>query len=393
MKSIILSALTIIFGIPLSVANVEVTPTAPFNQSLVFADDMKFENLSKAIDRQIESYKITGTKGTIKFGNRIYSKSILLESLLLLKELSITAMDCLKTNPEQVCLDQFNAEVNDKFSIYVPVPGNQEPGYNSKKTTKFTSYYSPDFNGSRTPTERFTRPIFKKPLPPHDNYTRVEIDYKGALAGKGLEIFWVEESFFDLYLLHVQGGGRITIHNPDGTKELKYLSYDGKNSRSFQMIYKYMIEKGYLKGNAGIPAQRKFLAENPDKEEEIFGTCPSYVYFKESAEEPVGLDNIPLTEGRSLAIDSRIYKTMGLINFVKSTRASHVDESGKVVKVPFSRFFIAQDTGGAIRGNARCDLYSGYGPLAELTAYSMNDMGEQYFLVKKKMKKKLSRVL
>jgi membrane-bound lytic murein transglycosylase A len=74
---------------------------------------------------------------------------------------------------------------------------------------------------------------------------------------------------------------------------------------------------------------------------------------------------------------------MGLINFVKSTRASHVDESGKVVKVPFSRFFISQDTGGAIRGNARCDLYSGYGPMAELTAYSMNDMGEQYFLVKK----------
>ncbi len=393
MKSILLSALTIILGIPFSIANVEVTPTAPFNQSLVFADDMKFENLSKAIDRQIESYKMLGIKGNIKFGNRVYSKSILLESLMLLKELSVTATDCLKANPEQVCLDHFNAEVNDKFSIYVPVPGNQEPGYNSKKTTKFTSYYSPDFNGSRIPTERFTRPIFKKPLPPHDNYTRVEIDYKGALAGKGLEIFWVEESFFDLYLLHVQGGGRITVHNPDGTKELKYLSYDGKNSRSFQMIYKYMIEKGYLKGNAGIPAQRKFLAENPDKEEEIFNTCPSYVYFKESAEEPVGLDNIPLTEGRSLAIDSRIYKTMGLINFVKSTRASHVDESGKVVKVPFSRFFIAQDTGGAIRGNARCDLYSGYGPLAELTAYSMNDMGEQYFLVKKKMKKKLSKVL
>src|SRR5690606_6690224 len=163
-----------------------------------------------------------------------------------------------------------------------------------------------------------------------------------------------------------------------------YLSYDGKNSRSFQMIYKYMLEKGYLEpGNAGIPGQRKFLEENPDKEEEIFGSCPSYVYFKESKEEPVGLNNIPLTEGRSLAIDSRIYKTMGLINFVRTVKASHTEDNGTVKKVPFSRFFIAQDTGGAIRGNARCDLYFGYGPQAELTAYSMNEKGEQYFLVLK----------
>src|SRR5690606_5943475 len=119
------------------------------------------------------------------------------------------------------------------------------------------------------------------------------------------------------------------------------------------------------------------------KEEEVFNVCPSCVYFKESSEEPVGVNNIPLTEGRSVAIDSRIYKTMGLINFVNTVKASHFDENGKLVKVPFSRFFIAQDTGGAIRGNARCDLYFGYGPQAELTAYNMNEMGEQYFLIKK----------
>lgn len=383
MKTSILIIVTFLVGVRFSYAQVEVTPTALFNQSVVFADDMNFLNLSKAIDRQIESYDKLGIKGEIKFGNNVYPKTILLESLNLLKELSQAVLECQKSNPQDVCSNQFNAELNQKFLIYVPVPGPQESGYNSQKTTKFTSYYSPDFNGSRTPTERFSRPIYKNPHAPHDNYTRVDIDYKGALAGKGYELFWVEESFFDLYLLHVQGGGRITVNNPDGTKELKYLSYSGKNNRSFQMIYKYMMQKGYLKGDASIPAQRRFLAENPDKQEEVFGVCPSYIYFKESDEEPIGLDNIPLTEGRSLAIDSRIYKTMGLINFVKSVRASHVGENGKVVKIPFSRFFISQDTGGAIRGNARCDLYSGYGPLAELTAYSMNDMGEQYFLVKK----------
>jgi membrane-bound lytic murein transglycosylase A len=274
--------------------------------------------------------------------------------------------------------------MNTSFSIYAPTPSKNEPGHQQKATTKFTSYYSPDLHGARVPTEKYPRPIFRRPLPPHDNYTRVDIDYKGALAGKGYEIFWVRESFYDLYLLHVQGGGRMNIDNLDGTTSIKYLSFDGKNTRPFQMIYKYMLEKGYLKpGAAGINEQRKFLEENPDKEEEIFGTTPSYVYFKESDQEPVGVNNIPLTEGRSLAIDNRIYKTMGLINFVKTQKASHIGPDGKVVKTPFSRFFISQDTGGAIRGNARCDLYFGYGPQAEMTAYNMNDMGEQYILIKK----------
>ncbi len=367
-----------------NLALAEVTPTKRLYQTLNFTDDMSFENLDLAIERQLKVLNNRKPTGTIKFGSKAYPKTVLKDSLLLLKRLTTEARECLKSFPEAGCLNSFNASVNEQFAIYVPLP-NKGASANSNKTTQFTSYYSPDLHGSRVPTERFKRAIYRKPdIVSEQNHTRVDIDYRGALAGKGYEIFWVEESFYDLYLLHVQGGGRINVFNPDGSKEVKYLSYDGKNTRSFQMIYKYMLQKGYLQSNnAGIPAQRKFLEENPHKEEEIFNSCPSYVYFKESNEEPVGLDNIPLTEGRSLALDSRIYKTTGLINFVKTVKASHVDGSGKVVKVPFSRFFIAQDTGGAIRGNARCDLYFGYGPQAELTAYNMNEMGEQYFLVKK----------
>jgi membrane-bound lytic murein transglycosylase A len=362
----------------------EITPTVKFNQSLTFSDDMKFENLNQAIGRQLDSYSRTGLKGTIKFGAKTYPKTILKESLLLLKDISDRTLSCLKTNLETDCMASFNSEVNEKFDIYVPLSGKSGQGLGAQATTKFTSYFSPDMHGSRVQTEKFKRAIYALPPAPHDNYTRVEIDYKGALQGKGLELFFVQESFFDLYLLHVQGGGRINIFNPDGSKEVKYLSYAGKNRQSFKMVYHYMLAKGYIRpGSAGITDQRLFLEQNPDKEEEIFGSCPSYIYFKETEDEPVGLDNIPLTVGRSVAIDSRIYKTMGLINFVRTVKASHVDEEGKVVKIPFSRFFIAQDTGGAIRGNARCDLYFGYGPEAELTAYNMNEQGEQYFLVKK----------
>ena len=363
----------------------ETTPTVRLEQSLSFADDMNFSNLDQAINRQLTSYNTRGLTGEIRFGTKVYPKQVLKDSLLLLQELSAAAKKCQETQPENVCLDQFNLEVNEKFAIYKPVVSKKQTGLDGNGATKYTSYYSPDVTGSRVPTQRFNHAVYKMPTDPlFQNFSRVDIDYKGALAGKGYEIFWVEDSYFDLYLLHVQGGGRINIENADGTKERKYLSYDGKNTRSFKMIYHYLLAKGYLRPeNASIPNQRKFLQDNPDKEEEVFGTCPSYVYFKESNHEPVGLDDIELTEGRSLAMDSKIYKTTGLINFVKTQKASHVGEDGKVVKVPFSRFFIGQDTGGAIKGNARCDLYFGYGPLAELTAYNMNEIGEQYFLIKK----------
>lgn len=363
----------------------EVTPTTRVHQSIEFSDDLDFENLSTAIDRQLASARYQNLSGSIKFGTVTYPKLRLKESLELLREMTERGKECLKTGRRESCHASFNREMNAKFLIYRPNPNKNEMGFRGgRNTTHFTSYYSPDLRGSRVKTDRYKNAVYAKPVNAADqNHTRVDIDYRGALEGKGLELFYVENSYFDLYLLHVQGGGRIHVMNEDGTEEVKYLSYDGKNSRAFQMIYKYMVQKGYLRGDASVPAQRRFLEENPDKEEEIFSSCPSYVYFKESDEEPVGLDNIPLTEKRSLALDSRIYKTTGIINFVKAVKPTHVDQNGKVVKAPFSRFFIAQDTGGAIRGNARADLYAGYGELAELSAYNTNDMGEQYFLLKK----------
>lgn len=363
---------------------VEITPTIRVHQSLEFSDDMSFKNMELAIDRQLKSETYQYLSGNIKFGTKLYPRTILRDSLVLLKRTIVLTQRCLQKNSKESCMTFFNRELNSKYNIYRPIPLRGDPGFNSQKTTQFTSYYSPDLVGSRTRTKRFTRPIYSAPRNSADqNYTRVQIDYKGALDGKGLELFYVEDSFYDLYLLHVQGGGRIKVYNTDGSYKIKYLSFAGKNTRTFKMVYHYMKAMGYLDGDSSIPAQRRFLEENPHKLQEIFATCPSYVYFKESDIEPIGLDHIPLTVGRSLAIDSRIYKTTGLINFVQAIRPTHVTSSGKVVKSPFARFFIAQDTGGSIRGNARCDLYSGYGPEAELMAYNTNDMGKQFFLIKK----------
>jgi membrane-bound lytic murein transglycosylase A len=362
----------------------EVTPTERVYQSLDFVDDIDFANIDLVIDRQLAAYRRMGLRGTIRFGTKEYPRTVLQESLESLRALAHQFKHCQVKTPKVQCQQQFNQQMNRLFAIYRPVPAAGELGH-GRQQTHFTSYYSPDISGSRVPTERFKNVIYRLPTDPADrNFSRVEIDFHGALKGKGLELFYVEDSLYDLYLLHVQGGGRIRIHNPDGTQEIKYLSFEGRNTRAFQMIWRYMLEKGYLQpGQTGIPQQRQFLDENPHLQEEIFASSPSYIFFRESDDEPVGVHSIPLTELRSVAIDSRIYKSMGLITFVKTIRATHISPKGQVVKIPFSRFFIAQDTGGAIRGNARCDLYFGYGDLAELTAYNMNELGEQYFLVKK----------
>ena len=368
------------------------TPTIQLFQSMEFADDIQFENMDLVISRQLKSYETSGLSGQIKYGKKIYPKSALKDSLILLKDIVDETKTCLKVSQKSACMATFNQRVNGGFDIYRPIPGKTERGYRQgKTTTQFTSYYSPDVVGSTVKTERFNKAVYGMPAVGHREYTREQIDYKGALDGKGYELFYVENSFFDLYLLHVQGGGRVKLYFPDGTYKYEYLSYAGKNSHSFQMIYKYMIAKGYLKsGESGIPQQRAYLLAHPEKEQEIFASTPSYIYFKVTEDEPVGLNNIPLTERRSLAMDSRIYSDLGLINFVKTMKTTSIDADQKPVKVPFSRFMFFQDTGGAIRGNARVDLYSGYGPEAEMMAYNTNEIGEQYFLIKKggKLRKK-----
>jgi membrane-bound lytic murein transglycosylase A len=154
------------------------------------------------------------------------------------------------------------------------------------------------------------------------------------------------------------------------------------NNQKFRMIYKYMIERGMITAeNSSIEEQRQFLANHPELQKEIFDYCPSYIYFKVTESEPLGIKNIPLTENRSLAMDLKFYPNPGILNFIKAKRP--VREDDMVIQKEFSRFFIHQDTGGAIKGPTRSDLYFGFGPEAELSANRLYTYGEQYFLIAK----------
>ena len=361
------------------------TPTTEYNQTMVFEDDLDFANMLLAIDRQLESFRRAPQRTTVKYGRKTYPAKSLEETMVSFRELVVETQECFKRAQKEFCMNEFNARVNVEYDIYVPVPASTEPGFGQKQTTLYTGYYSPDLNGSRTPTARYKNPIYSLPSRADQrSLSREQIDFEGALVGQGLELFYVEESLFDIYIFHVEGGGRITLHNEDGSIAGKtYISYASGNGQRFEFIYKIMLERGFLKpGEASIANQRKFIEENPQHAREIFSSCPSYIFFKETNDEPLGVRNIPLTENRSLAIDVRIYKDVGVINYIKANRPRFAQD-GSVERVNFSRFFISQDTGGAIRGNARVDLYLGFGPEAALGANSMKGQGEQYFLIKK----------
>lgn len=364
-------------------AQTQVTPTRAVSTPVQFSDDMDLANLELALDRQLENFEAAPLTGKIRYGSKVYPRMVLKDSAMEMVRIVRETRACLTAALEPMnCWSLFNATLNAKFDIYAPVPARGEPGHGQSDTTHFTAYYSLDFVASRTKSERFNMPIYGMPQDESlRKLSRESIDYDNRLMGLGLELFWVEGSRFDLYNLHIEGGGRVHLQHEDGSEEFRYLSYAGRNGMTGEFISRYMLKKGYINDTA-MEIQERFLLDNPQLHREIFSTYKPYIYFKETDEEPHGVENIPLTEGRSVAIDTNVYKHVGVITFVQAKKAV-AQQSGGTLQMPFSRFFVTQDTGGAIKGNARCDLYMGFGKEAAHVAQNMKAQGKQYFLIKK----------
>ena len=344
-----------------------------------FKDDKNFDHMLTAIDRQLVRFAEKDLTKAIKLVGRNYIVKDQRDSLVAFRALVVTTRQCLKIRSKRAtCWENFDAALKQKFDILKPGPA--EP---VRQFSRFTAYYTPLLEATRARSNQFPHGIYRKPVEENlRTLSRTEIDFDHKLMTTPYPMFYTKD-LLDLYLLHVQGGGKVVIKGANGKTESHYISYDGTNSQPFAFISTYMVQRGYLSAdNRSVEAQRAFLSANPDKQEEIYASCPNFVYFKITDAPPLGSDKVSLTDYRSIATDKNIYNSKGTLAFVNVKQ--EWQSGGKQHKIQISRFFLDQDTGGAIKGDARADIYMGEGPEAEFTAYNLHQMGEMYFLMLKK---------
>jgi len=259
-----------------------------------------------------------------------------------------------------------------------------------------TGYYEPLLAGNRARTARFRYPIYKRPedllvvdlggLYPElagrtlrgrvqgqrvvPYFSRAEIaNGKKLLAGN--ELVWVDDPVA-LFFLQVQGSGRVRL--PDG--EVLRVGYADQNGHPYQSIGARLIAMGALERDAvNLETIKAWLRGHPDDAENVLNSNPSYVFFSPrdaSLPGPIGSLNVPLTAERSVAVD-RTYIALGTPLWLDTT--SPLDGE------PYRRLLMAQDTGGAIKGPARIDVFFGFGPRAEQMAGNMKQPGSVYALL------------
>jgi len=262
-------------------------------------------------------------------------------------------------------------------------------------TVLFTGYYLPELRGALERGGPFQVPLHRAPddlvtarardfpqlsedvvgrveggrLLPYP--TRAEIA-NGALHGKRAELLFVD-SAVDAFFLEVQGSGIVRL--PDGTARV--VTFAGKNGHRYAAVGAELVRRGAMTREAlSLQSIKAWLLANPSEQEAVLATNPSYVFFR-FADAALGSIGVPVTAGRTIATDFRVYPK-GALAFVASERAA--DETGSTF-VPFSRFVLDQDTGGAIRTSERVDLFFGSGAYAESAAGRMRHPGALFYLL------------
>jgi membrane-bound lytic murein transglycosylase A len=277
-------------------------------------------------------------------------------------------------------------------------------GSNGKGRVLFTGYYEPYLEGRLTQGDGFNYPVYSRPtdlttidlslfspdfkgkrligrvrnrqMVPYDD--RHQIDYEGSLAGKAKVLAWVKDPI-DLFFLQIQGSGKIFVNRENPIN----VHYHTTNGRPYRSIGKLLLEEGKIpKDRMSMQSIRAYLVQHPEEVKRIFSYNPSYVFFKIEDDGPLGYLGVRLTPGRSLALDRRIFPLAALA-FVE-TQKPLLNGDGRIRQwSELYRFVLNQDTGGAIRGPGRADLFWGDGPYAIVAAGHMQQEGSVYFLVLK----------
>ncbi|MEM7290002.1 MAG: MltA domain-containing protein [Pseudomonadota bacterium] len=256
---------------------------------------------------------------------------------------------------------------------FQPMKLGSDPGF-------VTAYFEPEVEASRVKTAEYSYPLYKRPADlvkidrdnPPDNvtpgleyarktdrglvdfYDRGEID-KGALSGRGLELFWLR-SAVEAFYIHVQGSARLLLTDDTGVR----VSYAGKTGHPYTSIAKELVSRGvFTVENANMKNLREWLESDEERALELLHRNRSYIFFAEVKGHdpdfgPVAAAGVQLTPGRSLAVDRTVH-AYGTPIWLNTLEPLPFDTK------PFRRLMIAQDTGSAIVGPQRGDIFIGSG--------------------------------
>ena len=304
----------------------------------------------------------SGLQQQLKYLNRIGDKDFVLEN-------TQTSVADLKIVAE---------EINNWLQNPAQQPqliAHQLAGQDQRGNVQITGYYVPVLPVRHLPDEVYRYPLYRKPVQRNaeGKYpSREEIDFENALAGQGLEIAYTS-SLVDNFFLHVQGSGVVEYENG----ERKLLSWGGVNGHAYRSLGKELIERGEI-DRANISAQsiRQWLSDHPERNREILSTNPSYLFFSEGPQSPVGAANVPLTPLYSAAVDPKVIP----LGSILLAQVPKLDTYGNLVGHEF-RLLLAQDKGGAIKGPGHIDWYQGIGEEAHFHAGQLKHFGKVWLLL------------
>jgi membrane-bound lytic murein transglycosylase A len=353
-----------------------------------FKDDIHPESLILALKRNLEYLNRLDPDETFHYGPHQFTCKQVRES-------QEYFLDLLQKNLPP---DQLYDKIKRHFLVY------RAAGRVGNRKVLFTGYFEPILDARLTRDETFKYPIYRKPddlvkidlslfserfkgqsviariegkkvLP---YYSRYHIEVQRALEGRNLEIAWLRDPI-DVAFLHIQGSGR--LRTADDTTTV--VGYEASNGRPYRSIGRYMLDRGLMeREHMSMQGIRRYLSEHPELIEEVLNHNPSYVFFRRLESGPLGNINVPITPGRSVALDAMLFPK-GALCFI-SCEKPLVNYRGDITGWrTFSRFMLNQDTGGAIEGAGRADIFWGSGPYAEVAAGHLKHEGDLYVLIKK----------
>jgi membrane-bound lytic murein transglycosylase A len=292
-------------------------------------------------------------------------------------------------------------------SAFTPVAASNH----GLRTGLFTGYYEPTLHGSRQPSARYNVPLYRRPpelvtvdlglfreewkgrrlagrvvgrtfVPFAD---RAEIQ-TGALAGRGLELAWVDDPI-DAFFLEIQGSGRIELAEGGVLR----VGYAAQNGQAYFAIGRALVERGALKKEeVSLQSIRAWLLDHPREAPQVMARNRSYVFFDEiKGDGPLGAEGVALTPGRSLAVDLK-YLSLGVPVWLDGKAPAAHETSEGAPDRPLRRLLVAQDTGGAITGPVRGDVFWGYGEEAADVAGRMKHPGRVWLLLPRSAAARLS---